>query len=186
MEGVAGFCAAVLALLLVPGPTNTLLATAGATVGPSRALYLLIWEIAGYDTAIAILRFVVVPLLGRLPAEAQLLRGAAAAYLLGLAVVMWRAPLRIAAKPVRARHVFVTTLLNPKAMVIGLVLFPATLQAFPARLAMLTAMLPVMGTLWICAGGVIGRFAPGRLVPKSASIALGVFAALLIASLVRV
>ena len=49
------FAIAVLALLIAPGPTNTLMAVAGA--GPARILLpLLVAELAGYVVVIAVAR----------------------------------------------------------------------------------------------------------------------------------
>src|SRR6516164_5346820 len=114
MDSLAGFAVALLMILSVPGPTNTLLATSGATSGISRSLYLLLFELAGYGTAIAAIRIGFVPALARLPGETRVLRAVAAAYLIALAVGLWRWRLARATQAVRGPHVFITTLLNPK------------------------------------------------------------------------
>lgn len=65
MASIVGFAAALLAILVVPGPTNTLLATSGATVGLARSLPLLVCELIGYEAAIAVIRLLMVPVLAR-------------------------------------------------------------------------------------------------------------------------
>jgi hypothetical protein len=52
MEDPVLFALAVLAVLGTPGPTNTLLATAGATAGLRRSLALIPAEAAGYTISI--------------------------------------------------------------------------------------------------------------------------------------
>ena len=52
------FAAAVLAILWTPGPTNTLLATAGATRGFRHSLPLIPAEAAGYAISILVLLWI--------------------------------------------------------------------------------------------------------------------------------
>ena len=62
---VLPFVAGTVSLLAIPGPTNTLLAASGASVGWSRSLHLLAAELGGYMLAILALRALLAPLMGR-------------------------------------------------------------------------------------------------------------------------
>lgn len=188
MAGIVGCAVGLLAILVVPGPTNTLLATSGATVGLTRSLPLLICELAGYETAIALIRLLLVPVLARLPSGVRLMHALAAAYLVALAVGLWRWRLAQATRAVRPHHVFITTLLNPKALLIALVLIPLSAHADLRYWVVLTLMIPLFGSGWIAVGRLLSRSSSRgltALIPKAASVMLGAFAAILIVSALR-
>lgn len=107
-----------------------------------------------------------------------------------LAVRLWRRPLAEAIGPhVTARQVYVTTMLNPKALVFGLVLLPAPTDAdFPVRLARFCLMVAAVALAW-GGGGAATRASggsPGRLVAlrRLASAWLAVVSLSLMASVV--
>ncbi len=188
MTTIVGFATGLLAILVVPGPTNTLLATSGATVGLVRSLPLLICELIGYETAIAAIRLLLVPVLARLPSGVRVMHALAGAYLVGLAIGLWRWRLAQATRAVRPHHVLITTLLNPKALLIALVLLPLSSAADARYWVVLTLMIPLFGTCWIAFGRLLSRSGSGgltALIPKAASVMLGAFAAILIVSALR-
>src|SRR5262245_59970631 len=113
------FVASTMSLLATPGPTNTLLATSGASAGLRRSIHLLVAELCGYLLAITLLRLVLGPLIMANPVLGTGIRLAAAIYLVYLAVVLWRhSSVKVYDScPVSFSRVFVTTLLNPKAIV---------------------------------------------------------------------
>ncbi len=124
---------AILLLLATPGPTNTLLALAGAERGWGRATRLIPAELAGYLLATLPLAIVGAQFLGSVPLARSVVTVLAALWVLWLAIAMWRLPVARGARPsVTGRRVFLTTLLNPKGLVFGLVLLPA---ADPSRVA---------------------------------------------------
>ena len=104
------FIIGTLSLLATPGPTNTLLATAGAGNGFRRSLPLLAAELSGYLIAILGLRTVVGPVVAAVPAFGLALRVVVVLYLIHLAVQLWRHGENelAAAGPVTFRRVFVT------------------------------------------------------------------------------
>ena len=111
------FIAAVLILLSTPGPTNTLLATSGATLGVSRSLSLLVGELTGYLVAITAVRVVLGPIIQAHPWVGVALKIAVVTYLGWVAVRLWREKAALTdAGTVSARSVFITTLLNPKSL----------------------------------------------------------------------
>src|SRR3954470_13301360 len=124
MTDPVSFGVAVVALLAVPGPTNTLLFAAGATVGLRRAAHLLSAELLAYNAAIyALLAFF--HQLSSSYGLAQLaIRVVAAIYLFVLAVKLWRYQWSVGNTPIAWPNVLVTTLMNPKAVVFAFLVFP--------------------------------------------------------------
>lgn len=185
MEIPVLFVSSVLLLLILPGPTNTLLGTSGATVGLQRSLPLLLGELSGYLLSILLIQFVLGPAIAKAPSTALVLRGAAGAYLMFLSVRLWTTPLLVSRAVISVRQVFVTTLLNPKAFVFALVIIPFGSAHSPVYLALFAAIVPVIGTLWIALGALLRRRTePGylKVFPKAASVILAIFSATLISS----
>lgn len=176
------FIFAVLALLLTPGPTNTLLTVAAAARGFRPSLSLLLGELAGYLSIVVPLATIAAPLLEGRPAVATALRLVAAGWVLFLAVRLWRVS---AARPDRAEgaavtigQVFLTTVLNPKAPIIGLVVMPhGTLAEIAPAIGLLSLMIAGAGTGFLILGSLIGRapIASPSLVYRAAAFCLVVF-----------
>ncbi len=189
MQDPVLFILTVLAILGTPGPTNTLLATAGASVGMRRSLGLMPAESAGYLIAILFIGLVLGPIVAASPVVATTLRVLVAAYLLLLAVRLWRqgAAIVTAQKaPITPRQVFVTTLLNPKSIIFALGVIPFGKPHVAVYLAGFIAMVLSVALCWIAGGTVMGRVAQaaGRagVVPRVGASAIGVFAVLLLAA----
>lgn len=190
------YLSAVLALLLAPGPTNTLMGLAGAQAGLGRVLRLIPAELAGYALAVLPLGWLGAGLVAQVPALAPGLKLLAALWVLSLALRLWRRPVAGDAMPVTARRVFVTTLLNPKALVIGLVLLPGPADlAFAPRLALFLVCVLGVALVWGGAGRALGRISaatvargvlrdPVFLVQRVAAVWLGCLSALLVAGVV--
>lgn len=180
------FIVAVLSLLATPGPTNTLLATSGATAGVQRSLVLLAGELGGYLISIAVLRIVLGPVISAQPVVGIALKIAVAAYLAWIAVTLWRRSASLTGEgAVSLRAVFVTTLLNPKALVFAFGIIPAEHEMLWAYVAAFAVTVPVVGFAWVVIGSVIGAASGEKhagLVRKVASVALVGFAALLVRS----
>jgi threonine/homoserine/homoserine lactone efflux protein len=186
MTDPIAFVLGVLALLATPGPTNTLLATSGAVAGIRRSLPLILAEIIGYMTSIHILALVIGPLVRASHVLSVGLRVACAAYLFYAAWRLWRdgSDALISDKPVRFRHVLVTTLLNPKAVVFAFVILPYLSQgqiapALPYTLS-LAAMIIGVAVSWISLGSALRAGAGQRinngLVRRVGALVLCVFA----------
>ena len=181
------FLLAVLSLLLTPGPTNTLLATSGAAGGMRVALRLVPAEVAGYAIAVMALGRVLAELrLAGLEIEAGL-EVAAALYLLLLAWNLWRHSQVLAAErlPIGPRQVLVTTLLNPKGLVIAALLPPGGMTQTLPFLAILVGTVAACGCAWVALGAYLRRrlLGPGAvaLLGRAGSVVLAGFAALLLA-----
>ncbi len=179
------FAAAVLLLLATPGPTNTLLSLAGWSRGIIRALPLLVGEIAGYLTVIVPVALLAGPLLDRTPAVLPLVKLAAGLWVFFLAVRLWRSAHALAsADGIGIAQVYVTTVLNPKASIIALVIMPhGTFADILPWLAAFTALTLSAGASWIVAGSGLGRAAKGWLtgatVRRAAAVCLVGFSMIL-------
>ena len=186
MEDPILFTLAVLAILATPGPTNTLLATGGASCGMRRSLPLIPAEAAGYAISVLALGLVLGPALSGNPALAGALRCMVGAYLLLLAIRLWRrgGATVVGSPPITPTHVFVTTLLNPKAIVFALGVVPfAAARVWPYMLGFLLLVIAVaLG--WIALGAALGGAASSRgwrsAVPRVGAAAVGAFAVLLL------
>lgn len=178
------FAAAVLALLATPGPTNSLLAASGAAVGLRRSLTLPLGEIAGYGLAISLLALGLGPAIAARPEIAVALKLLASLWVSGCAVRLWRqASGGAAIGPLRVtpRQVFLTTLLNPKALIFALVIFPQRPPlAFLPWLAGFSLLALIVALGWIGLGASLARsggaWATPRRIGRGAALALGVFA----------
>jgi threonine/homoserine/homoserine lactone efflux protein len=154
---------AIAVLLITPGPTNTLLAVAGAERGALRAARLIPAELAGYLTTVIPLTLVGAGLLTRYPDVRPIITIAAAIWVMWLAWKMVRHPSpRVSQTPlVTARLVFVTTLLNPKALIFGLVLLPAEVGVW-WNIANFTGQVILVALLWATLGMVLAQAGPGE------------------------
>ncbi|MBI5262274.1 MAG: hypothetical protein HY852_10725 [Bradyrhizobium sp.] len=181
------FVAATLSLLATPGPTNTLLATSGAGVGMRRSLHLLAAELSGYLLAIFLLRSLLGPLLAAVPALGVFLQIVVTIYVAYLAAMLWRHGARDVrdAAPVTFWRVFITTLLNPKAVIFAFTLLASRigfLDLLPWLSALAVQILAV-GAGWILLGTSLGRgFSASwrpALVYRLGAVALAVLAGLI-------
>ena len=178
------FVLAVLTVLITPGPTNTLLFTSGATVGISRSLRLLVAEFAGYNLGILTAGFVLAPWIAGTPYARQWLVLFAGLYLTALAAKLWRRGVDVDRTTVIPRHVFVTTLLNPKGLIFAFAIVPylaeGNVSAALPYLAGLIALIVAVGASWIGIGAALSAAgARNRWVQRVSAAILGVFALVL-------
>jgi threonine/homoserine/homoserine lactone efflux protein len=173
-------------VLVMPGPTNTLLAAAGLRRGLRRAARLTAAELAGYLIAISVWG----GFLGQashawpwLPLAMRIISGAYVAY---LAVNMWRSAVQLPSAPgheIGMRTLLVATLLNPKAILFAGTIFPAAaftdLAAYLLAMGVFSALLLPIGLMWVGFGAQLGA---GKLtwlkpthVQRGASVVLGAF-----------
>ncbi len=122
-------------VLIVPGPTNTLLLSSGLKVGVRRTSPLIVAEALGYVTAVSAWGFFLNALSASRPWLPVAVKLLSSVYILYLAVKIWRqshALQHVAANPVSSRDMFATTLMNPKALLFASTLFP--LAAFQSAI----------------------------------------------------
>lgn len=165
----ATFILGTLSLLATPGPTNTLLATSGAAKGLQRSLPLLAAELSGYFFAIVVLRIAVGPMIAAVPAFGIALHAAVVVYLVYLAVILWHHGANQVAEtgPVTVPRVFVTTLLNPKAIIFAFALLPSagSTDLMPWLVA-LGLQIVTVGACWIAVGVWLRRGFRGVVYSK--------------------
>ena len=187
--GSLSFIAAVGLILATPGPTNTLLAAAGARAGLRVSLVLVPAELLGYSIAIAVWGLGLEPASAALPWLPRVLRLCCVAYLLAVALSLWRrAGAPVHAAPHSAGRVFVATLLNPKALLFAVAVFPAEAFVHPVAfgmwIALFAAVLVPIALAWISLGSALagGGRARARLVERAAALLLGGFSVSLAAT----
>lgn len=193
VSDLTAFALAVLAFLATPGPTNTLLAASGAAQGIRASLRLVPAEIAGYMISISTLAGVIGPWLGNHSGLALGLKLAACLWLTVSAARLWRdaAHADLSARPagVSVGRVFVTTLLNPKALIFALVLLPPRpLMELGPWLALLAGLIVAVALGWIALETILAKSAgdkanPGRIW-RLAAVVLCLFSTLLVGSAV--
>jgi threonine/homoserine/homoserine lactone efflux protein len=183
------FALTCLLLLAAPGPTNALLASAGAT-GTRRALSLLAAEAGGYLIAVGSLTLLAGSILTVAPVLVIALKSAAAAWLFWTGLSFWRTGMKHFTQPglVQPRTVFITTLLNPKSLVIAFGLMPpatAGTGTLIAHLAILLSLATLTGCIWIVGGTALARAGAAPYAAKATAVVLSAFGFLLLGSVVR-
>ncbi|MGY4305640.1 threonine/homoserine/homoserine lactone efflux protein [Bradyrhizobium sp. USDA 4369] len=183
------FVLSTAALLATPGPTNTLLATAGASRGARASAHLLLAELAGYLLAILLLRVVLGPVLATAPLGGHALRVVVVLYLLHLAASLWRhgGAGHSDAAAVTLRRVFITTLFNPKAIIFAFTLLPAPgagIELLPFAVALGCSTIMVGGG-WLVLGATLrrglGQVMPATLGYRCSAAALALLACVILA-----
>ncbi|KQU98599.1 threonine transporter RhtB [Ensifer sp. T173] len=175
------FTLSALVLLATPGPTNTLLWLSGAAVGFRRSAQLLLGELGGYLAVIIPAVALLAPFLAAHPQIGLALRIVAAFWVLFLAYALWTTGDDNRASPeITTQRVFVTTLLNPKALIVALVLLPQTgLVATIPWITGFSLLVVVAGSFWIGAGAMLIRLSRGahmsNLPRRIAAVCLAVF-----------
>jgi threonine/homoserine/homoserine lactone efflux protein len=186
----AGLMALGIAIVLfLPGPTNTLFATAGLTRGVRHSVHLLIAEFAGYLLSISAWGYLFSHAAASLAWLPAVLRLASSVYLAYLAVRMWQSAdsftssTQQTTQTIGLRILFIATLLNPKAIVFAGTIFPAaafqSASAWLEAMVIFTMLLIPSGLTWIAFGAALGSGRLMRLQPvhvqRCASIVLAGF-----------
>ncbi|MDB5776759.1 MAG: lysine transporter LysE [Herbaspirillum sp.] len=149
-------------VLMLPGPTNTLLLSSGLKVGIRRTLPLVAAEALGYVTAISLWGFFLLSFATSAPWFLDVVKLLCSVYILWLAVKMWTQSRMLDdrnAGPVSIREIFAVTVMNPKALLFASTLFP--LEAFKsaeyfacAVIAFLMILAPI-SIAWSSLGGLL-------------------------------
>jgi threonine/homoserine/homoserine lactone efflux protein len=190
VNGLASFSAAALVLLIAPGPTNALLAAAGARLGVMRSVSMLAVVLAAYAVSVGFIVTVLAPHIETSPNARLAVQFAAAIYLTWLGLRLWRTAADGGdgpEAPVSAAEIFLATLLNPKGLVIGLVLLPAgAMPELAPNLVILALAILGCGLAWILAGSGFARAAPRlathRMVNRASGAAMLAFAGVFVVS----
>ncbi len=144
-----------LLLLLLPGPTNALVAAAMATGGPRRLIGAVGAVLVAYGLALTVLGLGAGILADTAPAAAPFLKLLAAAALVLSAVKIWRAD-PASGTVVPTRRVFLITLINPKALVLAFAILPPGLPS-PTLIVGTAVTIAFATVAWGLVGLVLGR-----------------------------
>jgi threonine/homoserine/homoserine lactone efflux protein len=187
--------AATSLVLLMPGPTNTLLMSSGYSVGPIRTAPLLLAEAAGYSVAITTWGFVLLSVAARLPGLLVAVKLLCAGYLAYLAFKLWSTPVASATptrRPIGVGALFLATLMNPKALLFASAVFPRevflTAHLYAYALCSFLLILAPIGFGWVVFGSMVTNVkssALNTLMPRLFSLTLGAFATYLLYSTLR-
>lgn len=172
----------VFALLILPGPTNAALAMASQRLTFGRAVTLLAAVLGSYLAVIIPITAVAAPFLHEHRIVAQAIKLISATWVFYLAIKLWTDAPRDGGGTVRLRHLVVTTLLNPKAVIIGLTMIVSDDGTLPiAALATFSIVVITTSTIWLLAGRLIlgGKGQTPAIVQRCGSVVLLGFSALL-------
>ncbi|CAB3770120.1 LysE family translocator [Paraburkholderia humisilvae] len=192
------FLTGTLLVLIMPGPTNTLLAAAGLRLGFKPAVRLTGAELAGYLVSITLWGVTLAQAAHISAVLPKLVRVGCCLYIAYLAVRMWRSAVDLPSSTrwtIGMRTMFFTTLLNPKAILFAGTIFPAaafqSLSAYFATMAIFATVLIPVGMGWVAFGSALGsnrpmfvKIKPER-VQQCASVVLATFSFVLAYSLFR-
>lgn len=188
---LAAYLTAVFGLLLSPGPTNTLVGLAGAEGGFRRVLRLLPAELAGYMTAILPLALLGRGVLADQPMAAQAVKLTAGVWVMILAVRLWgHGALSLAGRHLSRARIYVTTVLNPKALIVSLVLLPdPAATSFVPGLALFLSAAAAVAMIWGGAGALTRPATaaehPARILRRVASVWLAAVSVMLVAGAIH-
>lgn len=156
------FIGLVVTILLTPGPTNTLLASSGIQVGVRKSFRLIPAEAFGYLISITLWGFLIGKVSTHLPLLPVILKLFSAAYILFLAVRLWKTANvsddynQLTIGPVQ---LFAATLLNPKALLFASAVFPAIAwvdgRYYAAHMTVFLLLIIPIAFLWTYIGSIL-------------------------------
>ena len=184
------FTLATLAVLAAPGPTNTLLAASGASVGARRSLKLMPAEMGGYLLSITLLKVVFGPVVAQSPGMMLTLKLVASLWLALCALRLWReagSAFKTDKAPISVGRVFVTTLANPKALIFAFGILPqGPLTELAPWFLGFCGLISVVALGWIGMGVLVARSAGPLASPqrvwRAAAVVLTTFATVIAGS----
>jgi threonine/homoserine/homoserine lactone efflux protein len=143
-------------------------------------------ELAGYLVAVATIRIVLGPVIHSVPLVGMALKISVVIYLGWIAFRLWTHDASLTGtQAVGWQSVFVTTLLNPKALIFALSIVPAQHPQLAWYFVAFALAVPSVGFGWILVGRAIGAASGeknGGFVRRVASVALVGFAGVIAVS----
>lgn len=156
------FIGLVVTILLTPGPTNTLLASAGIQAGVKQSLKLIPAEVMGYLIAITSWGILLESVSHFIPWLLPVLKLISATFILYLAFKLWTTStndIKLDNPLITPKALFVATLLNPKALLFASAIFPhAAWEVFHVyfiHIAVFLSLITPIAFLWIAFGTVL-------------------------------
>lgn len=182
-----GVISALGLLLLMPGPTNTLLLRSGILTGFRRAWPLSLLECLAYLLQISFWGYLLSHLGDHVPWGLKCVQFASVCYLIRTSYLLWCKPDETLKAAPEARvsrlHFFLLTLINPKGLLIVSFIVPmqtfTDLSLYVQFVAQLTAVVIPVGCAWVLFGARIKRGGYAWLTPhainRTASVVIGLF-----------
>ena len=156
------FIGLVVTILLTPGPTNTLLASAGIQAGVKQSLKLIPAEVMGYLIAITSWGILLESVSHFIPWLPPVLKLISATFILYLAFKLWTTStndIKLDNPLITPKALFFATLLNPKALLFASAIFPhAAWEVFHVyfiHIAVFLLLITPIAFLWIAFGTVL-------------------------------
>ncbi len=180
----------IASVLVVPGPTNTLLLISGTTRGIRKSVHMIGVELIGYCISISIWGAYLNVASASNPWIPHAIKFLCAIYIGYLAVKFWQetAPqLGSSSRTARPVDLLFATLLNPKGLIFASVIFPPAaftdLKEYAQSLSLFASLAIPIGMGWICLGASLAstKYAwlhPGAL-NRGAAVVLSIFCVLL-------
>ena len=177
------FIGLVITILLTPGPTNTLLASSGIQVGIRKSLRLIPAEAFGYLISITAWGFLIGKVSVHLPLLPTILKLFSASYIIYLAIKLWRtadAEVSFNQPTIRARELFLATLLNPKALLFASAILPTIawtkLDYYLSHMSLFLVLIVPIAFFWTFIGSILAtnkiRWLNQSNLQKTASLVL--------------
>ena len=186
------FLLVIATILLTPGPTNTLLASSGISQGLRRSAPLLSFECLGYVCATSIWGLVLNTTMHDYPFVINIIKVVSGLYIGKLGLRIWyqarRDPLQELLVSVRPLELFIATLLNPKAVIFAMALFPVqtwlSVSNYAGVMGRFVLLVASIGGLWIVFGSLLMggrvRWLQPQVFQRLAALTLWGFAAWLL------
>ena len=156
------FIGMVVTILLTPGPTNTLLASSGIQVGIRKSFALIPAEALGYFISISLWGLIIGTVSKQFPSIPVILKLFSAGYILFLALKLLRTANHdedFNQASIRARELFVATLLNPKALLFASAIFPpyvwVNASAYVSHMLVFLLLILPIAFIWTFIGSVL-------------------------------
>lgn len=186
------FLLVIATILLTPGPTNTLLASSGISQGLRRSAPLLSFECLGYVCATSVWGLVLNTTMHDYPFVINIIKVVSGLYIAKLGLRLWyqarRDPLQELLVSVRPLELFIATLLNPKAVIFAMALFPVqtwlSVSNYAGVMGRFVLLVASIGGLWIVFGSLLMggrvRWLQPHVFQRLAALTLWGFAAWLL------
>ncbi len=186
------FILTILLLLCTPGPTNTLMALGGYARGWAKALPLVGGELGGYLLVIVPVATLAAPFFEAYPQAYMVAKIAAVLWVLYLGIRLWASTKKADddSAEISLRQVFITTVLNPKALIIALVIMPhGDLMILTPWLLLFAGLVLLAANGWIMFGrlmrGIRGFEIQPVVIRRVAAACLLLFAIILASSSIQ-
>lgn len=186
-----GTISGLVLLLIIPGPTNTLLMRSGALFGFAASWRMAFIEGLAYLLQVSVWGTMLFYMSSWSPWAVRATQIATACYLLQLSCTLWRrknSTLNLDQDRLSGLHFFWLTVMNPKGLLIASLIAPisafASLKGYAGFMGTLALVVIPVGSVWILLGSRLEGVRKTWLTPlkinRVASVAIGSFTTILL------